>query len=396
MMLALCLLAALSIESPDEFQAGSRTAAPAVLEPFQETLEKDPDLLRHHRGYLQYLRLQPKLNAAEEAWLELRLQTDFDYADRTFDEALNADIAAQALFDQFYDQLARDMPLQGAVDALQRLQLSEKPRRTLDLPQAPTPPSFSDAIEFLRAHPDASMRFLQNPERFNPLPDALGPLLKHFDVNPGVLKELQDAFQTISGNPLAQVRIMPWWQNLAAFNTKYNGAYRLLTTEFEKHPNHFWAWHQRQLLLANDAQARDWIRYWHRRIRRTPALAKDTAYLRSLQLLRRQPETAARLEQDWAKRFGPPAPWPPKESPPTLSPLQDTTPNDAMKKPTISVPTIQAPQKPILRQRDNRLAPAMPAMPEKPIMPQRPTKPEKPPKPKPELSEPNTPRKETP
>jgi hypothetical protein len=296
-----CLCLALAIETPGEMPRETPSDLIATVE---TALEKDLSSLGHHRGYIEFLASNPAMARAEEAWQELSLQPEFAAADRAFDEALNRDPAAQALFDQFYD---------------------------------------------------------------------------HFEAHPELLPELAETFEQITGNPLAQLRVSPWWQQWSAFDARNNGVYRALLEDFAQRPTHFRVWHQRQLALAADVQARAWIRYWHRRVRRVPALSSDNAYLRYLQSLRKQPESAARAESRWMKEHGPSAPWPPKEAPPLLSgpALRDKaagTPKDRVR-----VPTIERPQKPELRRSERYSGPTMPGkplMPEKPAMPRRPTPPE--------------------
>lgn len=375
MIVCFCLCLLLGIESPEEMQYVSPRPENPPVETVENTLEQEKTSLEAHRGYLRYLADHPGIARAEEAWLELNMQTGFAAADRVFDETLNDHPEAQRLFDQFYDQLARDQDLRRAVESIQRVELTEKAAGPSRAANDAAPAPFSAALQYLRAHPDTGLRFLENPQRVKPTPDALLPLLDHFKQHPEILQELSSAFQQISDNPLAQLRLFPWWKQISGLDEQSQAAYETLLAEFLQHPNHFWIWHQRYLALAADVQARAWIRYWHRQVRRTPGLGDNHAYLAYLQKMRRQPESAARAEKRWAGAFGPPPAWPPKESPPLLSYLPRNKSMEPVEKKKVRMPAFERPEKPSIPR------PQKPVMPNMPAMPQRPAKPEKPPKP---------------
>lgn len=96
LLIALCALAA---ESPPP--------APAAWPSVVRALENDAALLENHRGYLAYLAKRPEIDRAEAAFNELLLVTRFRRLARAFDEALLRNAAAQAVFDQHYDEQPR-------------------------------------------------------------------------------------------------------------------------------------------------------------------------------------------------------------------------------------------------------------------------------------------------
>jgi len=144
---------------------------------------------------------------------------------------------------------------------------------------------------------------------------------------------------------------------IAFGDTASGAAWRALEEHFRAYPHRALIWRDRHLALAADAQAREWIRYWQRRIWRAPDLG--IAYLAYLQRMRRRPEEAHAAERRWTAQFGPAPDWPPKTAPPTLSPLSEDAafPSDR-----------------------ERLMPARPRVdrPARPTMPRMPDKPERP------------------
>lgn len=378
MILAACACFLFSIDTPEEM-SGWKHADTKLAHRVEQALKKDPELLREHRGYLVYLQANPSMARAEEAWLDLTLFTEVNRLNTEFDEALQKDVEAQALFDQFYDQLGRDPSLRTAMESLQRMEFSEaKPAKHAKQP-------FSEALDTLKANPDMAMRFLRNPDQVKPTPKALASYLDHFKDYPELLTELLDAFNGLTSNPLAQTRVFPWWQSLSAFDTRSGGAYSRLMGYFLHEPRHFWVWHQRHIEWAKDAQARTWIRYWHRAIHRNPALHDE--YYRYLRLLRQYPEAGTNTERLWAPQYGPAPSWPPKENPPLL--LRYQRPQDSNTPKSPQMPVTFKPDKPSLKQSDRLKRPGIqrPEKPAMPSMPDMPSKPEKPPKPEPQQKE---------
>ncbi len=362
MTLALGLCLFLAIESPGEVPPPKPSASP----PVESVLEADAELLRQHRGYLAFLGRESAVARAEAAWRDLTALPRFEPLARRFDEALHGDVEAQVLFDQFYDQLARDTALRNEVEALYRTTLEEgKQRGRLEDRDL-----FQGAIAFLQANPDLALRFLKNPLRVNPTPESLAPLLDEFRERPELLQGLLAPLEGVSGNPLAHTRVFPWWEGVARFDAKSGGAHRALLNHFLGRPHHFWVWHQRNLALAADAQARTWIRYWRRKARRTPGLKGDyIAYLRQIEA---GPALGAKAEARWTRDHGPVPPWPPKAAPPRLTPLITQDEQNRWPDKNSMMPTYERPGRPSV---------PMPSMPTAPNMPQRPAKPARPERP---------------
>ncbi len=374
MILAACACFLMAIETPEEM-SGWKHADRELAHRVEQALEKEPAFLRIHRGYRAYLQANASMSRAEEAWLDLTLFKELNRLNAEFDEALQRDVEAQALFDQFYDQLNRDPALRSSMESLQRVEFNEaKPAKFTEQP-------FSQALDTLKANPDLAMRFLSKPDRVKTAPKALTSYLDYFKDHPELLKELLDAFTGLTSNPLAQTRVFPWWQGLSTFDERSGGAYGKLMEYFLHKPQHFWVWHQRHLEWARDAQARTWLRYWHRTVRRAPALRED--YYPYLRLLRQFPEGENQIEHQWASQYGPVDPWPPKENPPVLLHFQFPADSQGPKSP--KMPVAPKPEKPTLRRSEQAPAPDV-QRPEKPRMPTMPSMPAKPPKPdKPEI-----------
>lgn len=369
----------LTAQTAAEAPAATRSQTAGVVSRVEVTLENDPQLLECHRGYLGFLEKSPALRDAEEAWQELNVLTEIRPLVRDFDEAMHKDVRAQTLFDQYYDQLARDETLRASVDALQRAEFARGKIRSLTRAPArghPLLPGdvFGEGMVYLRANPDTAIRFLQNPQAVKPVPDALYPLLGHFEDRPELLKELLDAFQGLTGSPQAYARVFPWWNETPPFDLRSAGAYGRLYAALKAHPSRFWIWHHDNLALAADAQARSWIRYWFRKVRRTPGLAED--YAAYLQHLRKRPETAEQTQQRWNQQYGPAPEWPPKTAPP---PLPAFVPAESIRAPggeRIQKPTYTRPDKPNVSRPKMPDKPTMPRKPviERPVIPNRPAK----------------------
>ncbi len=343
---------------------GMGLAAPGAAPTVDSVLRDDPELARHHQGYLHHLARNATLRQHETAYLQVLQDPDFAAAVRRFDEALRADPEAEQLFHQFYDQLVREPGLRRAVEGVQR-EAFDLPRRRED--------AVSDAFGYLQANPETALRFLAGPERFAPLPSSLAPVANLLARNPELRARLLDAFETLHEEPLAQTRVFPWWQRLSRLNAEAGGAYDALGRELLARPTRFWVWHRRHLALAEDAQARDWITWWHRRVRREPALRE--VYLDSVRTDLEQ-NAAPRLAQ--AGEGAADAVWPPKTAPPALGALAPNafanTPDPfAIEQPTIerpARPSINRPRRPDLPDR-----PTVPNRPERPDRPERPTRP---------------------
>ena len=340
---------------------GAGLAAPGTAPTVDAVLRDDPELARHHQGYLHYLARNAALRQHETAYLQVLQDPEFAAAVRRFDEALRADPEAEQLFHQFYDQLVREPGLRRAVEGLQR-EAFTLPRRRDD--------AVGDAFGYLQANPETALRFLAGPERFAPLPSSLAPVADLLTRSPELRTRLLDAFETLHEEPQAQTRVFPWWERLSRLNAEAGGAYDALGRELLARPTRFWVWHRRYLALAEDAQARDWIIWWHRRVRRAPPLR--ATYLDSVRAHLERGDTDAAVAATAADA---PGAWPPKTAPPALGGLAASAFADSQDPFTIERPTVNRPERPRIER------PGRPTMPDRPTLPDRPDRPERPQRP---------------
>ncbi len=323
----------------------------------EAALEHDPALVQQHRGYLRYLEAHPPMAKAEETWWEITGLRDFGAAVEALDEVLLGDLQAQTLLDQFYDEMARDETLRTAVEALFRAEFVRSPRGR----------RFSAAYDFLRAHPDVAGELLNNPHREALLPEKIRGLADYLSKHPTLVEGLREAFDVLMSTPNAHTRAFPWWEAVAALD-QGGSAFTAMSTQFHDHPHRFWLWHARNLRMAEDVQARAWIRYWHRKVRRTPTLAES--YADYLAALRKEPVMGKAAELRWKATFGEAPAWPPKAAPPRLTARPAAAQTNEFKTP--EKPIIHRPRRP------SRLRPALPSMPTMPRRPAHPARPQRP------------------
>lgn len=321
----------------------------------EQTLAAELELLGHHRGYLAYLDKHEAFARAEQSWRQAALLSEVRPLARRFDESLARNPEAEALFDRFYDALAQDRPLREAVEQLQRFEFEH----------ADWTRKFNPALEYLRAHPGVAQRLLRRPRGDFALPQVLRNLPAELRNQPDLLGALREAYGAFAENPAFLTRALPWWQMRYGMSESVAEPAGALTAMFLQRPHRFWLWHQRNLALAGDAQARGWIRYWFRRVRREPGLADD--YPLYLHYLRQRPEQRKHVELKWQREFGAPPAWPPASAPPPLEGRVRAKDHNAPDKPTYvrpERPEIKRPQMPEPPGRPPR--PAMPAKPKKP------------------------------
>ncbi len=359
-MLALILLTACAVDPPDPGPVPHSLAARV-----ERALAEQPELLAHHRGYLSYADAHPEFAALEANWRQAALLSEMAPLVREFDEALAANPETERVFDQFYDTLARDESLRVAVEQLQRMEFEDTDwtRR------------FAPSLDYLRAHPDVARRLLERPQGDMALPEALRSFPPELRTRPGLLDTLRGAYGVFERNPAFLTRALPWWQARYGVSDDVAGAGAALGAAFLERPHRFWIWHRRNLALAEDVQARDWIRYWFRRVRRETGLAGE--YPLYLHYLRQRPEQKKNAEMKWRRELESPPEWPPAEAPPPLQGRARAEKGKAPKKPDYALPA--RPQVP---------RPKMPARPARPEGPSMPTAPVKPQTPAPEMRQP--------
>jgi hypothetical protein len=362
-VIASCLLAVVLSAAGAEEAAAERVAASLIprsrtAAKVEARLESDQALLNQHRGYLAFLRTHPEAAAAEEALAEHQVLSTYRNATDGFDEALLRNPALQQRSDEYFRFLGDQKDLRRRVEALERVEMDRTKRRD----------TWGPAMAYLRAHPDKALAFLRNPTLAKPTPEALRPLLSEFKKESGLRSSLLKDFQNIHEAPGAHLKAFPWWQGLNEAEGDVAENYQQMMAHLKAHPTRFWVWQRGQVALAQTPGARDWMRYWRRKIRRDEALRPT--YWAYLQELRGDPEKERATEARWAKQFGPPPQWPPVKTPPKLTPMPSHKTLGA--KGSLS-PTVPRPAKPSVP-RPSRLQPRAPRAPRAPTRPTRPRK----------------------
>lgn len=304
-----------------------------LLAQVERDIAADAEFLGLHRGFMAYLEAHPAIRDAEMAWWDAASAPALAQAAARLDETLRGDAEATALLDGFYDELARDGELRDAVEGLQRVELTERGARDF----------MGEALRVLRAEPDLALRVLNGGAPEEGIADAVRTLTGYLGKNPALSTELLGLFQRVASAPLSRARAVPWWQTLAGESDTAK-AYTGVVSEVAAQPGKFWAWHQREVAWAADAQARDWIRYVYRRARREGLGEMYPRYLRA-QFAR--PERLAATEARFAREHGPAPAFPPTLAPPRL----------------MALATSEAPRKTDAR---------VPRVPERPARPARP------------------------
>lgn len=319
------------------------TTGDAFLRRAEAVMLEDTAFFGLHRGFLDYLDARPALLAAELAWWDVLIEPRMGAAAAGFEEALLADPTATAALDAYYDLLARDPAVRESVDSLQRIELSERTQRNLVAP----------AMEALRADPDLALRLLQGGLDTDLLGAPLQAFGRLLQSRPALAQELGAAFGAIEQAPLTQTRLRPWWQQLVQ-RGGVPTAYAALSARFAEAPRRYWAWHQRELGWAADAQARSWARHLYAQARRVPGVGD--AYPHYLRALYARDDARGVAESRYDAQGIVATAFPPLPAPPTLAPKIRDAQADA----------------------PERLTPRMPERPDLPKSPARPTEPTRP------------------
>lgn len=320
-------------------------------------LDSKPALLAQHRGYLAWLEKHPAIASAEEAFTALMLTRGFSLPASRFDETLVQFPDSATRMDAYYAFLAGNSDARMAVDDLHRFEFAHRSSQD----------TWGAVLAHLRAEPDNAMTFLENPRWVKPIPEVLQPLADAARKGEPAVERLRADFQTLHNNAEVHLRVIPWWNTAYSAANPVGTAFAGLSAHFRQFPHRFWVWHRRELALADQPEARAWIRHWHRLVRRTDGL--DGAYWAYLDALRRQPELGEAAEKRWQNEHGETLPWPPEGSPSTLTPLW--TPPDG--RPSVKRPEPRAIEKPA-RPEAPRADFPRPARPARPVPPERPVK----------------------
>ncbi|MBI2435091.1 MAG: hypothetical protein HYV26_19720 [Candidatus Hydrogenedentes bacterium] len=317
-------------------------AAPPATAEVEAFLGAHPEFLHHHTGYLIHVQTHPALASVEPDWWSLNSFSEFYTRVAQFDEALAQDENAQRAFDAFYSELARDGELKDAIGALQDLELADpSPARALQT-----------ALQYFRLHPEVALRALERAAGLESLNHVVQPLREYAEQHPEAVGHLRDAFRTLAATPQVQERLAPWW---AFVESSAATPYRDLLDYFVQHPAQFSVWHQRNLALAADPHAAEWIRWWERRVRRKPQL--ERGYFAYLAATVGENKAAAGPAGDSGKTVA--EHWPRAGSPPPLPALPPVLPEVVESKelrPWIERPLRPEFHRPELPERPNRPA----------------------------------------
>lgn len=333
-------------------------AAPAYHVPIPPTLEalfeRDGDAPAHHQSYLKELARRPDLAASETGWWQSVNQPALQGLALRFNESLAQSEGGTPRFDAFYDQLLENPELRDAVEGLLRTELET----TRD------DPGLASAVRYLRANPDLAMRFLENPARVRPLPDALADSYDAFLARPQWRASLRGALGEVLEQPAAHQAVLPWWEQLTRLEAARDEADAALDTELHGHPRAFWLWHLRNVNRARQKEARPWIRYWERLIHREPDLARQ--YGPFVTDLLRDPERLRQHLADLEGQLGRSgAAWPPEKAPPRLPPMDISGTVDALKG-GINQPRVNVPERPTISRPPRPRRPQRPSFPDFP------------------------------
>jgi len=256
----------------------------------------DAELRQAHLGYWSTLQAQPAWLEQEAVWWELMRTPDLGPLLVRADEYLQAEPDSQRLHDQFYMALAENDALREQVESLER---AAQEKRGDD-------GDWLRAMTWLRANAASALPLLQGITPDTALPEALKPyavqLMRGADWS-----DLRAPMDALSQDPVALQRLLPWWQKVAELDAQQQGTFSKLAGELARRPHRFWAIYRREMALAEQPQLRDWVRWLHRRVRRSEI--KPVDYLQYLAALRTGQEKSPLLQ---------PKPWPPEESPPAL------------------------------------------------------------------------------
>jgi hypothetical protein len=222
------------------------------------------------------------------------------------------------------------------------------------------------SMDYLRAHPDDATVFLRNPAELAPVPEPLFRVLPLLKQHPDLRDTLRETFGAMADEAAAHAHVFPWWATVGAPNSEVAESYRQLESHFAVHKDDFWVWHKYNVAAARDLHVRDWLRYWHSRVRRNPELAGNyPQYIRGVR------ESAALRKVPVNRSV---EPWPPDMPPPELLPIPPATEPAKKGVPTKEQLMPKAVARPRMPARPGKPLPNLPNMPTRPRAPEKPAK----------------------
>ncbi len=335
--LLITLLAAVGAAAPEEptpVEGSPETllpeqAVPVTSVPKQEPSEliNDPshvnvvlglrgnaELATGHAGYWSALQARPEWLELEAVYWELLRTSDLGPLLVQADEWLLANDEKQALFDSAYETLAKSDDLRRAFEQFERGLLTMRG----DIRQ------WLGAGDYLQGNPAEALKYLSGITDQITLPEPLKPYaLELYDEKNW--SSLREPLQQMLNSATEAAPVLEWWKSVSESAGDGEPLTRL-SLHFLQRPNRFWAWHRRELALAQDPALRDWVRWWHRELRRRPIPYEG--YLRYLGAVRLGQETPP---------AAPKVAWPPLGPTPELKPLSKS------RIPEPKIPGAQAP-----------------------------------------------------
>jgi len=349
MILALLIGASFSVPPEAAIAEGVADEAARVqlVASVEEALLADKELAFHHSGYLSYWFGRPDWEEAEAGYTAMARSSRLYPLLVAFDEALLGSMRADEAYRSFQMIQVERPELRDGVEALEDTGLHWTMDR-LNRVIGSTQTADLDPVTRLQ--------------------ELLGP-------------ESELAIRNLGTDPSARRRLEPWWRfQYDAGDRGAGRAYTELVAALRETPGGLTAWRKREALLAGDPDGADWVRYWHRRVRREKDLG--ARYYDYLSAIQERPDLQDERQQDFRKIAGARS-WPPVGNPPRLSEIEGANvprPRgdlDRRRTPSVDRPTspsgIQRPVRPTrpaksgtTRNKSDDRRPTKPARPQRP------------------------------
>jgi len=284
--MVLALLIQVSLSIPPEAAIAEAVADEAarvqLVASVEDVLLADKELAFHHSGYLSYWFGRSDWEAAEAAYVAMQRSSRLHPLLAAFDEALLNSPRADIAYGSFQTILNERPELRGGVESIEDTELQwtmERLNRAIGSTQT------ADLDPLAR------------------LQDLLG-------------SDAEMAIRNLGTAPSARRMLDPWWKfQYDAGDRGAGRAYRDLVAALRETPGGLAAWRKREALMAAEPKDSAWVRYWHRRVRRSNELG--ARYYDYLAAIRERPELLDKHQQAFQKIVGGRS-WPPPGKPPRL------------------------------------------------------------------------------